>query len=55
MLLDATKRSGNSNLGYPRKSSEYAESLARFGGEPTFQTPAEFASHLKRELSAGGW
>jgi len=36
------------------KSSEYAESLARFGSEPTFATPAEFAARVKMDIERWG-
>jgi tripartite-type tricarboxylate transporter receptor subunit TctC len=36
------------------KSSEYAESLARFGSEPTFATPAEFAVRVKMDIERWG-
>ena len=36
------------------KSSEYAESLARIGSEPTFATPAEFAARVKMDIERWG-
>ena len=36
------------------KSSEYAESLARFGSEPTFATPKEFAARVKTDIERWG-
>jgi tripartite-type tricarboxylate transporter receptor subunit TctC len=36
------------------ESSEYAENLAKFGSEPMFQTPAEFAARVKAEIERWG-
>jgi tripartite-type tricarboxylate transporter receptor subunit TctC len=36
------------------KGPDYTESLARFGNEPTFQTPAEFASRVWADIERWG-
>ena len=36
------------------KGPDYAESLAKFGNEPTFQTPAEFASRVRADIERWG-
>jgi tripartite-type tricarboxylate transporter receptor subunit TctC len=36
------------------KGRDYAESLARFGNEPTFQTPVEFASRVRADIERWG-
>ena len=37
-------------IGEATRSSAMADNLARFGSEPTFDTPAQFAMTVKREL-----
>jgi tripartite-type tricarboxylate transporter receptor subunit TctC len=36
------------------KGPDYAENLARFGNEPTFQTPVEFASRVRADIERWG-
>jgi tripartite-type tricarboxylate transporter receptor subunit TctC len=41
-------------IGEAAKSPEMAESLARFGNEPTFETPEQFAATIKADIERWG-
>ena len=38
-------------LGEVSRSPDLAESLAKFGNEPTFQTPEEFAARVRADIA----